>query len=318
MMGKLDRKEIHIISRNSNWKENTILKFLEKYVYSDATSWRKFLQILFLSLGVGFSIAGILFFFAYNWDNLHKFAKIGLVEFLIITLTLVTVFGKFKPLFKNVLLTGISILVGVLFAVFGQIYQTGANAYDFFFGWTLAIAVWVFVSDFAPLWLLFIMLINLTFSLYVKQVSSDFSSMMLYTIYSFGNAIFLFFTLFFKEQNFKIPNWFENILVISIGIITTIGMVYGIVEKNTSYFGVLFIVTVLSYSLGIYYGFLKKRSLYLATIPFSIIIMIAAMLMRLVHFDSLEMLFFTGVFVIIATTFMIKKLMDIQKKWRNG
>ncbi len=316
-MEKLDRNDIHIISRNSNWKESTILKFLKKYVYSDAKSWRKFLQILFLSLGVGFIVAGILFFFAYNWDSLHKFAKIGLIESLIIILILVVVFGKIKPLFKNVLLTGISVLVGVLFAVFGQIYQTGANAYDFFFGWTLAIAIWVFIADFAPLWLLFIVLINLTFGLYVEQVSSNFSSMILYTIYSFGNALFLFFTLFFKERNFKIPNWFENILIISIVIITTTGMVYGIAEKNTSYFGVLFIVTVLLYSLGIYYGFLKKRSLYLATIPFSIIIMIATMLMRFVHFDSLEILFFTGAFVIISTTFVIKKLMDIQKKWRN-
>ncbi len=316
-MEKLGRKDIHIISRNSNFDENTILKFLEKYVYSDAKSWHKFLQILFLSLGVGFSVAGILFFFAYNWDSLHKFIKIGLVEGLIIVLTLITVFCKIKSLFKNVLLTGISVLVGVLFAVFGQIYQTGANAYDFFFGWTLAIAIWVFIADFAPLWLLFIVLINLTFGLYIEQVSSNFSSMLVYTIYSFGNAIFLFFTLFFKERNFKIPNWFENILVLAIGIITTIGMVYGIIEKGTFYFGILFIVTVLLYSLGIYYGFLKKRSLYLATIPFSIIIMIAAMLMRLVNFDSLEILFFTGAFVIIATTFVIKKLMDIQKKWRN-
>ena len=145
-MEKIEREDIQIITRHSNWSEKSIDNILKKDIYSDKQSWHKFLRLFFISLGVGFTTAGIIFFFAYNWADLHKFIKIGLIEGLIISLTLVILFSKISLDIKNILFTGTSILVGVLFAVFGQIYQTGANAYDFFLGWTMFITIWVFVS----------------------------------------------------------------------------------------------------------------------------------------------------------------------------
>jgi len=316
-MDNLDRNDIHIISRNSNWNAETIQGYLDKYIYNNVKSWQNFLQILFLSLGVSFTVAGILFFFAYNWNNLHKFIKIGLIEGLLIVLTLIVVFSKVKPLFKGIILTGTSVLVGVLFAVFGQIYQTGANAYDFFFGWTLAIAIWVFISNFPPLWLIFILLINLTFGLYLEQVSSGLSTLLIYTIYSIGNSVFLFITLFLKGKNKKIPNWFEIVLTLTVVTMITFGMSYGIVDKKVSYFWVLFSITVILYGLGMYYGFTKKQNLYLASISFSVIIMISAILLKAINFDSLGVFFITGLFIIVSTTLVIKGLINLQKKWQN-
>ena len=124
----MNRDDIHIISRHSNWTESGVDKVLRKEIYSDAKSWKKFLQLLFISLGVGFSVTGILFFFAYNWDDLHKFTKLGMIEGLIVALTLFVLFSKLSQNVKNIILTGTAVLVGVLIAVFGQIYQTGANA----------------------------------------------------------------------------------------------------------------------------------------------------------------------------------------------
>ena len=157
-MTKIDREDIHIIGRHSNWKQESIDTLLKQEIYSNQIAWQKFLKLFFISLGVGFTTAGILFFFAYNWADLHKFVKIGLVEGLITTTTLIVLFSKLNSDIKNIILTGASILVGVLFAVFGQIYQTGANAYDFFLGWTVFITLWVAISNFAPLWFIFIIL----------------------------------------------------------------------------------------------------------------------------------------------------------------
>ena len=83
----MDRNDIHIISRHSNWTEEGIVKVLKEKVYSDAKSWKVFLNLLFISLGVGFTVSGIIFFFAYNWTDLHKFAKMGLMEGIIILTT---------------------------------------------------------------------------------------------------------------------------------------------------------------------------------------------------------------------------------------
>jgi len=151
----MDRNDIHIISRHSNCTEKGIDKVLREEVYSDSKSWKGFVNLLFISLGVGFTVSGIIFFFAYNWTDLHKFAKMGLIEGLIILTTSVVLFSKLNLKVKNILLTGTSVLVGVLIAVFGQIYQTGANAYDFFLGWTLFISLWVVISNYPPLWLVF-------------------------------------------------------------------------------------------------------------------------------------------------------------------
>lgn len=46
-------------------------------MYADKKQWKQFLSIFLLAAGVGFTVAGIIFFFAYNWEDLPKFAKLG-------------------------------------------------------------------------------------------------------------------------------------------------------------------------------------------------------------------------------------------------
>ena len=65
----MNREDIQLITRNSNLSEIDISTLLKKQIYTDKTDWKKFLQLFFISLGVSFTVAGILFFFAYNWDD---------------------------------------------------------------------------------------------------------------------------------------------------------------------------------------------------------------------------------------------------------
>lgn len=215
-MTNIEREDIQIISRHSNWSEKSIDNILKKNIYSNKDSWSKFLKLFFISLGIGFTTAGIIFFFAYNWAGLHKFVKIGLIEGLIIISTLIILFSKLSLDVKNILLTGASILVGVLFAVFGQIYQTGANAYDFFLGWTMFITIWVLISNFAPLWLVFITLINTTLILYSQQVAHDWSEVFVFTLLLIINVLFLVTSLYGKRINgvIKSPIWFSNLIAL--------------------------------------------------------------------------------------------------------
>jgi uncharacterized membrane protein len=316
-MTKIEREDIQIITRHSNWSEKSIDNILKKNIYSDKESWHKFLRLFFISLGVGFTTAGIIFFFAYNWGNLHKFIKIGLIESLIIISTLVILFSKISLDIKNILLTGTSILVGVLFAVFGQIYQTGANAYDFFLGWTMFITIWVFVSNYAPLWLVFITLINTTLILYSQQVAYDWSEVFVFTLLFIINILFLTSSLYGKKINeeIKVPIWFSNIIALGSVSFGTIGIVFGIFDKNQTSFFILIIITSILYGIGIRYGLKVKSGFYLSIIPFSIIIIISAFLIKLS--DNAGMFFFISLFVIGSVTLVIKNLIDLQKKWIN-
>ena len=38
-------------------------------MYADKKQWNQFLSIFLLAAGVGFTVAGIIFFFAYNWEE---------------------------------------------------------------------------------------------------------------------------------------------------------------------------------------------------------------------------------------------------------
>ncbi|MGJ8743372.1 DUF2157 domain-containing protein [Polaribacter sp.] len=314
---KIEREDIQIISRHSNWSEKSINHVYKEKIYSTKESWLKFLNLLFISLGVGFTTVGILFFFAYNWTELHKFIKIGLIESLIVSITLIALFSKLKLDLKKILLTSASILVGVLFAVFGQIYQTGANAYDFFLGWTIAITLWVTVSNFAPLWLVFIVLVNTTFILYWQQVAHNWSEVFVFSVLFIINLCFLLIPFFGKKLNkeLKQPIWFSNFIALGCVSYSTMGISFGLFSKQQTSLFVLIIITLVFYTLGIRYGLKAKKAFYLSIIPFSCIIIITAFLIKLSN--DAGMFFIISIFVIVSVTYVIKALIDLQKKWIN-
>lgn len=314
---KIQREDIHIISRHSNLTEQAVERVLKENVYNDKEMWKKFLRLFFITLGIGFTTAGIIFFFAYNWADLNKFAKLGLTEVLIIATTIIVLLPKIKSSTRNIILTGSSFLVGVLFAVFGQIYQTGADAYDFFLAWTLFITLWIVVSNFAPLWLLYIVLINTTFILYTEQVVKDWPPILIITLLFLVNTAILL-TFIFLEKDKKIgsiPKWFTYILALGSVTFATAGMIFGILDEDQSIFPGLALIVILMYGLGIWHGIKSKSGFYLSVIPLSIIIIISASLLRIS--EGAEMLLPISMFIIVSVTLVIMKLINFQKKWKN-
>ena len=75
-------------------------------MYADKRQWKQFLSIFLLAAGVGFTVAGIIFFFAYNWEDLPKLAKLGIVQTLLVASVLLTVFTRWNILIKQIILTG--------------------------------------------------------------------------------------------------------------------------------------------------------------------------------------------------------------------
>ncbi|MCL2345185.1 MAG: DUF2157 domain-containing protein [Desulfobulbus sp.] len=132
----------------------------------DAAAWRRFGDLALLAAGVLLALAGIVFFFAYNWEALHRFAKIALVGApLTACAALAARYAEQRA--GQAWLGGPVVLAGVLLAVIGQIYQTGADSELLFAGWALLALPWVLAGRVPWLWLFWLLLLNVAVNLFV-------------------------------------------------------------------------------------------------------------------------------------------------------
>ncbi|MEN5193797.1 DUF2157 domain-containing protein [Sphingobacterium faecium] len=316
-MEKIDREDIMITSKHSNRSKKQIESLLEKYIYAKPKDWKKFLDLFLLTLGLGFVVSGIVFFFAFNWAELNKFIKIGIILLLLAASIICAIQLRIKEIYKKMLITAAAMLVGVLFAVFGQIYQTGANAYDFFLAWTLFITLWVIITHFYPLWLLFIVLTNVTIVLFNEQVSNNFDSISLTTLLFFidGLALIALLTLN-KYDKADIPLWFRNTLALAVTTIATVGICFVIFDSKLQQGTLLICGTIAFYLYSIRYALSNKSTFFIGSIAFSLLIMINCIILEIYN-DDIAFLIISILFI-MGVTAVIKFLLNLQLKWTNG
>lgn len=137
-------------------------------------AWAMFVDRLLLWLG-GLALAfAVLFFVAYNWAEMARWTRFGSVQAALVLAVAVAVWGKASLTVQRVALTGASLLVGVLLALFGQVYQTGADPWQLFFIWAVLSLPWVWVARFELLWVLWLGLLNLAIGLYFRTWGGPF------------------------------------------------------------------------------------------------------------------------------------------------
>lgn len=318
---KITRPLIHIISRFSNWQASDIeTSFRENDIYANQNDWSKFIKTFLISLGIAFLVSGVIFFFAYNWASLHKFIKLGLVQVLLVAMVGVAVFSKLDKNVKGIILMGAGMLVGALFAVFGQIYQTGANAYDFFFGWTAFIALWVFVSTFGPMWLLFLALINISIWQYFEQVIGHVDEVKILDLLFVINLLYLIGLKLLAHFGIiiSVPRWLERIIVLVSLAYLTFNMSLQIIDHESMSFLTIGLALIVL-PLGIYYGRQQKDTFFIATIGLSIILIILSLLIKSVIDigDGLGGFFITGIYIIVSISGLIFSIINLNKEWHG-
>lgn len=320
MKPHLTREIIYSIARHSNWREAGIAAWLRKgQVYAGPQDWIKFVRLFLLGLGGSFLISGIIFFFAYNWADMHKFVKLGLIELLILAVTFAAVFVKLSSTVTNVLLTASTMLVGVLFAVFGQIYQTGANAYDFFLGWTMCVVLWVLVARFQPLWFIFLALLNTTFVLYTQQVATHWSFAVVMDVLFIINAaaVVIWEVLAAKDRVGIQHRWFPRLVGLAAITCITISMISALFAGIREDYGLAYVLGVAMYGAGIAYGLKVRDIFYLTAIPFSGIAVVTAILVRIGEDVPEIMLLLATLFVVGSITLLIQYLGKLNRQWHG-
>lgn len=119
--------------------------------------WTRWALLALLGLGAGHILTGIVFFFAYSWDDLS-----GALKFLIVQGGILGCVGAWIGFRydKDAQVFGIAatILVGVLFAVFGQVYQTPAMIHTPFTLWAILTLPFALASRSRAHWLVWIII----------------------------------------------------------------------------------------------------------------------------------------------------------------
>lgn len=138
-------------------------------VYPNRQRWLAFFdKALLITSMVAIGLA-LVFFIAYNWLHMGKMGKFALVEGALVVTVLaymVLAYRRKYPLLQQLLLLVASIMVGSLLALFGQVYQTGADTWQLFFNWSLLIIPFVLIARLPALWLLWLGLVNTAAKLY--------------------------------------------------------------------------------------------------------------------------------------------------------
>jgi len=182
-----------------------------------AKNWGLWLSRIFMTIGFSLILSGVVCFFAFNWTKLTPIIKLGSLETAIALCVIGALFYGLEKQAGKILLLGASVILGVFLAVFGQIYQTGADAYTLFLSWSLLILPWAMISTFIPIWAVFIFTLNIALQLYWVQVK-NFPSTEINILFStmLINGSFLFIKEFAESKG--IPwlqqRWINIVLMI--------------------------------------------------------------------------------------------------------
>jgi len=168
------RELMSLIERGAIPPEQVTRAVQASGLYPSNRAWDGFVDRLLLWLG-GLALAfAVLFFIAYNWAEMGRWLRFGMVQAAMALAVGVAIWPKASPMVQRVALTSATLLVGVLLALFGQVYQTGADPWQLFFIWAVLTLPWVWVARFELLWVLWLGLMNLAVGLYFRTWGGPF------------------------------------------------------------------------------------------------------------------------------------------------
>jgi uncharacterized membrane protein len=170
--------------------------------------WGQFLTGALLLLGAGLLLSGIVCFFAFNWADLGRFAKFGVLQ-AAVAICAGLGWWKLPNLSGRVALFAAAVLVGPLLGVYGQTYQTGADPWGLFFFWALLILPWVVAAHFTALWILTIALLDTALVLYWIQVV-ELTEKDLFMLFVWLAAIHLTAVAAWEVQRRRVRPWLDE------------------------------------------------------------------------------------------------------------
>ena len=324
-MEESNRNRLISLIDNQNIKKENIQKALElSNIFPSSKAWYKFIdQIILWFAGLSLALA-MMFFIAYNWTEFGRFAKFALVEgVMILTMGLYWYLGSEK-LSSKVLLLVSSIFLGVLLALFGQTYQTGADTWQLFFYWAMLMLPWAVVGRFAGIWMLWIVLLNLSIFLYMDTFGRLFWWSMyaeqsaLWVFFIFNTFVFVLWEVFSTRFEWLNSPWAIRLLGYASGSAVT-GLMLSFIWGNVTIFALLVWVAWLG---AVYYVYrLQKVDLFMLAMGcFSFSTVIVSLLLEQINFRNFDegLMLLISLVIIGLGTASAMWLKSVQKEAYNA
>jgi len=102
----------------------------------------------------------VVFFFAYNWADLHHFAKLAVAAAALLACVATALASPPTGTVWQAALFSAALCTGALLALIGQIYQTGADIWELFAAWSALMLPFVLLARAWPAWLLCVCISN--------------------------------------------------------------------------------------------------------------------------------------------------------------
>lgn len=206
-------------------------------VTPDGKAWRSFIDHLLLWLG-GLALAfAAVFFTAYNWNDIGRFARFGMVEvFMVLAIAAYWKLGGHTVAGKVSLLM-VTIFLGVLLALYGQTYQTGADPWQLFFNWAFLMLPWALIGRFPAIWIVWVALINLSIVLYHQAFRGVFWAMlgsdtgMLWLVFFFNTLALAAWEFLAGTWHWLSERWAIRLLAVGSGVPITWLALYAIFRE---------------------------------------------------------------------------------------
>ena len=263
----------------------------------------------FLIFSIVFLIAGITSFTAYNWATMSNVEKLAVPSVLIIAGLLAYLFLE-KEIYKNLAIFFSSFMIGTLFAVYGQVYQTGADVWVLFRNWAIFLIIPMVATGYYSVMTLFSIVVAISTSFYLDLYLSGaivpFLSSLIFGI------ILMVYPFLQKRFNFKFNNIFYNTMI---GIFYICFMTSGFAAIIVDNYSFIALILYIAFVGGIYLvgcGQLKKITVKIFSIT-ALGFFGVAFIMKMIKnifFTNVTVYILLSLLVIIGTITAIVKSVD--------
>ena len=293
---------------------------------------RRFVLRLLQLAGVLSLAAGVVFFIAANWQEFGVAGRFALVQGILIASVALALWRPPPHSLGRYALLMAFIATGVLLALFGQTYQTGADVYELFLTWTLLGLPFVAAGQWSVICAAWLAVLNVSLWLFfgwrpqggwLWAVFSPWrvSTSVLLLAPAALNLLLWAFTQRLKRSRWSslAPRWLARLALAFAFAFLTWGGIDAVAKSSMDGDDALALLMVLGLEAGVAAYALRKRDdvFPLALTAGSLIALSTCTLGAHAGFGDLGMFFVLGLWLVVSSTISGRVLMAQVRAWRH-
>lgn len=231
----------------------------------DGDFWKRWAIRALFALAIGHILSGIIFFFAFNWNDLSGMTKFAVVSSGIFASLVGWFLAKLDSPAGQALGITATVLVGVMFAVLGQVYQTPAMIYTPFVFWAVLTLPFALASRNLAHWTVWIAIFTVAVSTYansaLRLAGNDVGANILNIVVSGGfvAALIALDKVIALRMEWARAEWFRVLLVLGAVGFAFFGFVESFWARSAN--GLLWIIALGFIGVLIAYLYFRKPTL---------------------------------------------------------